>query len=44
MGVAFNWFKEYNIEKYENPMPWIQSCYIAYISFTGEWGNTSFSP
>lgn len=41
MGVIFHWFKKYEIEQYENPMSWIDSCYNSSINFVGDCGSIS---
>lgn len=43
MGVIFHWFKEYEIEKHEHPMSWVNSSYNSSISFIGDCDSTSHS-
>lgn len=43
MGVIFHWFKEYEIEKHEHPMSWVNSYYDSSVNFVGDCGSASHS-
>lgn len=43
MGVIFHWFKEYEIEKHEHPISWVNSYYSSSINFRGDCDSTSHS-